>query len=123
MGRGVRRYRRWTAADACNLIAWRRRYTVATIARRLGRTERAVVAYSYAHRCYPWDGSWYTPIEVARLLGVTRQCVTGWCARGVLRAQRVPGSRRWLIAPGSVEALVRLRRPDVWQRWKERHDE
>lgn len=111
--------RRWTATEECNLIAWRRRYTVPELARRLGRSPRAVVQYSYVHRCYPWDGSWYTPIEVARLLGLTRQCVTGWCARGVVRARRVPGMRRWLIDPASVEALVRARRPELWRRWEE----
>lgn len=110
--------RRWSAADETLLLRERRRLTVPELARRLGRSERAIITYSYLHRCYPWDGSWYTPIEVARLLGVSRQYVTRLCAAKRIRARRVPGMRRWLIDPDDVERLVRERRPELWTCWR-----
>lgn len=48
------------------------------------------------------------------MLGVTRQCVTGWCVDRKVRAKRIPGMRRWLIDPADVERLVQERRPDLW---------
>lgn len=112
--------RRWTPAEEAFVIVNRRRLHVRTLARHLGRTERAVIAWSYRNNVWPWTGSWYTPIDVARLLGVSRQHICRLCRRRAIRARRVPGSRRWIIPPDEVERLVRERRPDVWHTWQVR---
>ena len=110
--------RRWTPDEEAFVILNRRRLTVAALARYLGRTERAVLSWCYRNNCWPWTGSWYTPIDVARLLGVSRQHICRLCTRRVIRARRVPGMRRWLIPPEEVERLVREQRPELWQRWQ-----
>lgn len=100
------------------MIVNRRRLTLATLARHLGRSPKAVEQWCWRHGCFPTRGSWYTSGEAARRTGLSPQWLTALCRERRIRARRVPGGRWWLIAPEEVERLARQR--GLEEQWWER---
>jgi excisionase family DNA binding protein len=48
-----------------------------------------------------------TTEETAQALRITGKQLAAWIRDGKLPAYRVPGTRRWLIKPSDVEALLK----------------
>lgn len=94
--------KRWTAAEAISAALWVGRYRDATIARKLGRTPKAVRQWRERQRLFPSTQEWLTTSQAAELAGVSDRAMRRWARAGRVNAHRLPGGRRWLIDPASV---------------------
>lgn len=101
------------------MIVNRRRLRVETLARRLGRTPKAVLRWCERNRVFPCRGSWWTTGQAAQVTGLSPQHLSALCRQRKLRSRRVPGGRWWLIAPEEVERLIQRYNPALWQRWRD----
>ncbi len=93
----ARHKRRWTPAEEEYLAAQLTRRPRAQIARRLGRTEKAVARYCERRGWYPTRMDRLTSGMLARETGLSPQRLTALARAGRLAARRVPGGRWWLF--------------------------
>ncbi|MCC6312671.1 MAG: hypothetical protein IT337_01560 [Thermomicrobiales bacterium] len=97
MGGLSRAGKHWSAAEELTVIALVDRLTVAELARRLGRTEKAVTRWRERHGVYPTTAGWLTSGWAARESGYSAQRLTALARAGKTSARRVPGGRWWLF--------------------------
>ena len=85
----------------------------AAIARRIGKSPRAVYNWRMRHHVYPTKRHLITSGEAARILGVTQQWIVKLAKARKLHARRTPlsfnnasGRRWWLFYPADVRRLA-----------------
>lgn len=88
---------RWTWAEDATLTLNVQRQSVETLARRLGRSPRAVRKRFRRLNLAPTRDEWLTSTQAAAVMGCTPQWVTHLARQGRIRARRVPGGAWWLI--------------------------
>lgn len=108
---------RWSPAEECYVIVNRRRLRLATIARHLGRSEKALLRWCERNDCWPHTQSWYLTHEAELVTRLPDWRIREMTRRGLIRSRRVPGSHWRLLHPDDVEAMVRAHNPTLWQRW------
>lgn len=94
--------RRWTASEECAVVIRIGRQSIPAIARRLGRTERAVRHWCDDHHVCATRDEWVTSGVAAKLTGYTPQGLTKMARSGRIRAHRIPGGRWWLFSPDTL---------------------
>lgn len=52
------------------------------------------------------DKKYYTVIEAAKELNVCRNTIYGWISKGILKAYRPSGTRRFLVPRESIDSLI-----------------
>lgn len=99
----------WTLAEDFALMGMIGTMRPATIARRLGRSERAVIRRcNRLHLAASKDGV-VTSGVAAQLTGLSPQYLTRLARQGRIPARRMPGGRWWLFGRVAVVELGRAR--------------
>lgn len=101
-GEAPRRGQPWTVAEAEEVVRRLTTWRLATIARRLGRSEKGVRHWLWRHRQAPTLQDLVTSGLAAELSGYTPQHLTALARAGRVRARRVPGGRWWLFEPTTL---------------------
>lgn len=84
--------------------------TRVTIARRLGRTPRAVEAVQTRRAgLRATQQTYLTARQAAFAVGVSHTVFYRWMARGDVSCHRIPGGRWWLVADQEVDRIRRER--------------
>lgn len=108
--RTPRHGRRWTEAEIQYVADHVHCYTRERLARRLGRTPRAVENLQARHPgLSATTGEYLTSQQLADLTGYSPQHVTHLVRTGRLRARRKPGSTWWLFDQRIVDRLASRR--------------
>ena len=47
----------------------------------------------------------YNLVEVANLLGITVRTARGWARDGRIRANKIAGTRRWIVSESEIRRL------------------
>jgi len=47
----------------------------------------------------------YNTIDAARLLGITYRTMRKYIHEGIVKAQKIPGTRRWVIMESEIKRL------------------
>lgn len=47
----------------------------------------------------------YNAIDAARLLGITYRTMRKYLSNGTVKAQKIPGTRRWIIMESEIKRL------------------
>lgn len=97
-------HRPWSAAERDYLIDRLTTTPLAEIARRLGRTPKAVSRYCEREGLYPTRQDLLTSGDAAPLYGLTPQRLTALARAGRIPARRVPGGTWWLFEPPALPA-------------------
>lgn len=98
---------RWSAEEDFILILRRQAWRPETIARKLGRSVKAIENRSRRTGCWPTKGDLMTSGEAAKISGWSQQWCIKLAKREKFKAKRVPGGRWWLIDPGSFLNYLR----------------
>jgi len=97
---------RWRDDEIDLLGALVTKCTRVTIARKLGRTPRAVEAMQQRRRgLCPTQQVYVTARQAALRVGLSPQYVETLCRRGRIKAHRVPGGRWWLVSDREIGRL------------------
>lgn len=94
--------RRWTVDDEWVVLTRVRVWRVETIARRLGRTPKAVRRWCERNRVAPTTDEWVTSGIAAGLTGLSPQRLTALARAKRIRARRVSGGSWWLFDPARL---------------------
>lgn len=92
----------WSRAEELLVIQEVDRLRTETLARRLGRTPKAVRRWCERNRVWATDGGRLTSGWAARASGYTPQALTAMARAGRIGARRVPGGRWWLFDPDAL---------------------
>lgn len=110
-------HRRWLPGERDALIDWVTCVPLPEIARRLGRTPKAVTRYCEREGIYPTRQDLLASGDAARAYGVRAQWLTAQARAGRFPgAQRVPGGRWWLFPqpePGTPARACATNRPHI----------
>lgn len=93
---------RWTETEAFTVEALVHEWTDERLARRLGRTAKAVRQWRERNGVYPTQYGWLRSGEAAVETGMTAQGLTRAAREGRISARRVPGGRWWLFDPDGL---------------------
>lgn len=89
---------------------WLGRWQVSVIARRLGRTEGAVIERCIDLHIAPTKNGCLTSSEAARMAGVSQQYMTRMARQRRIKAHRLSGQSWWLFGPLDVLDWMESRR-------------
>lgn len=101
--------RLWTADEEFILILRRENWKVETIARKLGRTPKAVLMKARKLNCWPTNGELMTSGEAAKISGYTQQWCVKLAKKKKVKAKRTPGGRWWLFSPEEFKKYLKER--------------
>lgn len=118
-----RRARRWSEEEIQLVSDWMLMRTPAEIARRLGRSLRAVEQICVKHHLYATRQHYVTSREAARITGLSQQWLTELVRTKRLRAIRIRGGRWWLFNPKTLQRFKQQREEESWQNAEERKEE
>jgi len=102
--------RKWTAEEDFILILYRQTWTNKTIAKKIGRSIKAVENRSRRISCWPTTGDLMTSGEAAKMSGWSQQYCTMLAREKKVKAKRVPGGRWWLFDPVQFQNYLTKRR-------------